>query len=450
MLVRSVWLILILVDLFCVAQYGQNVPFNEDWDLVPPLTGNEPNLASWLWSQNSEHRVPLPRLILLVLLKLTSGDFRAGMFFNVVTLGILAFCMIQVARRLRGGRTIFADAFFAIALLHLGNRENLMWGWQLSFVVPTAMTCALFLVMVSCPTFSTPRTAIFGGACLVLLPLCGANGLLVVPFFALWLIYSGVINWYQAERWIGALLIVSGMIAVILTALYFVGYERSTWYPTVGLRGTLETTGKFLALGFGPGVAKSWKLSIMITIGFLLVSALAAMLAVMRHKGWERQRALGILLFAGNLVVFALALGWGRAGYYQLAQHKGLLPERYVLFAVPILVVCFFVWELYGSKKIGNIAQIALLLGTIVLLPFNTKAGLDSGRWYLREMNSVQNDLLAGLPRSMLVQRHGAFLLHWDENKLSAGMQMLHNAGIGPFAKMREDPVEPINSLKNP
>jgi hypothetical protein len=120
--VWSVWLVMMLVALACIAKYGRNIPLAEDWLLVAPLTGNEPDLTSWLWAQNNEHRVPLPRLILLALLKITNGDFRAGMFFNVITLGVIAFATIQVARHLRGGRTSFVDLRSCTKRLKVGER----------------------------------------------------------------------------------------------------------------------------------------------------------------------------------------------------------------------------------------------------------------------------------------------------------------------------------------
>src|SRR6516225_7885299 len=70
------------------ATYGCNVPFGEEWEVMGPvLAGKQPVTLHWLWSQSNEHRVPVPKLVLLGLLKLTNCDFRAGMFFNVLALG---------------------------------------------------------------------------------------------------------------------------------------------------------------------------------------------------------------------------------------------------------------------------------------------------------------------------------------------------------------------------
>lgn len=40
------WFVMLLAALACVAQYGKDIPLCEDWFLVAPLTGNEPDLMS--------------------------------------------------------------------------------------------------------------------------------------------------------------------------------------------------------------------------------------------------------------------------------------------------------------------------------------------------------------------------------------------------------------------
>jgi hypothetical protein len=296
--------------------------------------------------------------------------------------------------------------------------------------------------MVVQPTLATLRAAVLVGVSLVLLPLCGGIGLLFVPFLALWLSYCGVRHWQTVktsggQRWISGILIGAVAIALSIIGLYFVGYQRPYWNPpSPGIGATLQTAAKFLALGFGPAAAKSWKLSIFVAFALLVPSIGVAVNGVLSHKGLERHRALGVLLFSSSLAVFALAMGWGRAG---LVPTVGM-PIRYVLLSVPALCTAFFVWELYGSHKFRTLVQRSLLIGMCLLIPFNTMAGFQWRDWYLGGMNAVEQDLLTGTPASLLAKRHRKFLVHWwDETKLAAHMQMLHDMGSGSFAKMRKE-----------
>ena len=438
--VWSLWALMLLGGLICISLYGRNVPLAEDWLLVAPLTGNEPEMAEWLWSQNNEHRVPLPRLLFLALLKLSGGDFRSGMVFNVLALGALAAAMIRTARRVRGGRTRYADAFFPLALLHLGNWPNLVWSWQLQFVVATVLTCALLLLVVRQQGLLKPGTALAAGACLVLLPLCGANGLIFAAAMAPWLAFEGWLHWRSKEgsaerKWIGRCLFGFVAAALLLAGLYFVGYERAAWNPpSPGLAATLKTSAKFLALGFGPAAARSWALSVLAAAAVLLSSAVLLSTAVLRLREAARRRAMGLLLFCGGLAILALAVGWGRAG---LVSTVGL-PDRYTLLAVPAFCAAYFIWVLYGPRVSRRFVLTGLLVGMSLLAWPNTQAGFAWRDWYVRGMSAFEQDLRAGVPRSVLAERHHTFLLHWDQTKLESGLHMLKRAGIGPFQYMRE------------
>jgi hypothetical protein len=243
--VWTVWSAMLLIALVCIRHYGRNIPLAEDWLLVSPLTGNEADLSGWLWAQNNEHRIPLPRLVLLALLKMTNGDFRAGMFFNAAALGVLSLFMILLAQRLRG-RTSFVDAFFPIALLHIGNWPNLVWGWQLSFVLPTVMTCAAFLIIVFNPALASPGPALFTGFCLALLPSEQTSCLPLCDLaYLLW-----NLNWRKhGRKWINRFLIGARSFRRLLSCILSV---MGPYWMSSRLWGYADCS-KILALGFGRG-----------------------------------------------------------------------------------------------------------------------------------------------------------------------------------------------------
>src|SRR4029450_7008767 len=107
--------------------------------------------SQWLWVQNGQHRAPLPRLVFLLILKLTHGDFRACMYASTILVGTVTSLMILGIRHVRGGKTRWVDALFPLALLHLGHWENFAWSNQLMHVMPLAAALLLILVMVVQP-----------------------------------------------------------------------------------------------------------------------------------------------------------------------------------------------------------------------------------------------------------------------------------------------------------
>src|SRR5208337_2205560 len=124
--VGAIWALMLILAIFLVLDYGSMVPFWDDWNLVPWLTGEQPVTISWLWEQAGEHRFFLPKLILVSALKLSGADFRVGMYINVLAMAGLGLGFILAARAVRG-KTTCADAFFPIVLLHRGHVDSFLW-----------------------------------------------------------------------------------------------------------------------------------------------------------------------------------------------------------------------------------------------------------------------------------------------------------------------------------
>jgi hypothetical protein len=434
-----VWAATLASILVAIARDGRNIPFEEDWLMVAPMLGQEPDLPRWLWSQNSEHRLPLPRLVNLVLLR-ASGDFRSTMVFNVLSLALVAAAMIVAARSLRGGLTHPADAFFPLLLLHLGNWDNLVWGWQIQFVLPTVLACVLLLVVITDPRQQSRGVSIAGALALICLPISGANGLVLTPALAVWFGYTAWARWRQGESdrlrgsWLpgGA-----ALVATLLCIIYFVGYESSPWNePSPGLRAALETTGKFVALALGPVAASSWLLFGGL-VSFILLGCLIALFAARQSWSDQQIRLAGLLAFFASFAVLALAVGWGRAGR---AAATGRMPTRYVLLAAPALCAAYFTLLLFGKDRMRRTGPAALALLTAVLFPFNTHVGLQRRQWFGTGMVAFERDLAAGALPTVLARRHHGFLLHWDEPLMISSMRMLRDSGIGPFIQLPQEP----------
>ena len=438
--VWTVWTIMLLVALVCVFMYGRNIPLTEDWHMVAPLTENEPHLVNWLWAQNNEHRIPLPKLILLFLLKITNGDFRVGMVLTVLAMGLLTAYLIKVFYNIRGGKTTYCDAFFPLLLLHLGNWENFFWSWQFTFVLSTILTCILIGIVIKYKSPMHIRGAIISSTFMVVLPLCGANGLLYLLPVIPWLAVEGYSHFSLKEpganRWIGFILFCAIALTILIVIAYFIGYERPYWYPpSPGIIATLETSIKFMALGFGPIAEASWGLSGFLVVILIISTAGLLLFAILKSRGTEFRRAIGLLFFLGGNVIFALAMGYGRA---TMVQTIGL-PMRYALLAVPTFIICYGSWQLYGVPVLRKIIQWGLFITMFVLIFHNTLKGLGWRNWYIRGADAVLHDIKIGVPHSKFVARHQKFLLHWNKQMLETRMKQLKQSRMGPFKYMRDN-----------
>lgn len=435
-LVWGTWALTLASLLTFIVIDGRNIPFAEDWLMVAAMTGHEPDLASWLWSQNSEHRLPLPRLVNLTLLRAT-GDFRATMLFDTLILAAVTAGMILLARRLRGGRTRLEDAFFPLLLLQLGNWDNLLWGWQIQYVLPTILSCVILLCIVAPPAAWRRGAAHIGSLALVCLPLSGANGLIVAPPLAAWFGYQawahrGALS--ATRRWLPA---AAAALSLALCAVYFIGFESSPWNtPSPGPGATLATFGKFLALGLGPVARYSWLLFGVLASGALLAAG-AVLVRALRRRDEDHIRTLGLLAFLVASVVLAALVGWGRAGR---AVETGRMPTRYVLLAAPGMCAAYFALLLHGTRRWRRAGPVALALLVALAFPLNTHVGLERRAWFGEGFAAFERDQAAGASAEDLARRHHEFMLHWDEQMMVEGLRQLHEAEIGPFAAWEPDP----------
>jgi len=104
-----------------IARYGLNVPLKDQWRFAPDVIAFMADRYSWdlLWRPSGDHRVLVPRAVMLVLASWTHWDVRAEMWF-VFALALASLCLLgDLARRT------------------IGPRAPRLWMW----LVPACATC---------------------------------------------------------------------------------------------------------------------------------------------------------------------------------------------------------------------------------------------------------------------------------------------------------------------
>ena len=434
----GVWFAMTLLAAWFVAAFGPEVPLGDDYAIVPQITGRRPVTLDWLWSLHNEHRIPLSRLALLGLDRLSGHDFRAGMFATVGCLSALSALLMWAAASIRPGSS-YADALFPIALLNWGHHNNLLWSWQITFGLSTLLAGgAGALILIGGDRFR--GLCVVGLAVLlVLLVLVGAVGVAMVPPLALCLFGLGVARIVRGERR-GSWLLASALPGTVVAALYFVDYQRPPQIDRTGaIMPILRTAAQFLALGIGPLGSEAWR------VAGGSVAALAASSAVLLgvtalRRPEHRPRALGMLAVLGGFGLLTMGLAWGRAGG---GERAGLEP-RYVTLAAPIPCLAVLCWTLHGGPILRRLVPMTTLAAFCVLLWPNSSIGLDQARDRRERSDAVLGDLRDGLPPSSIISRHTPFL-HTSHDDLVAMLPMLRDARVGPFRTLGDDlPMEEI------
>ena len=101
----------------------RNIPYMDDWEIIPIITGHIPVTLKWAWAQHNEHRILIPKLILAFLFRWVASDFRTGLYFNAGLLSSSAALMIVLAHRLRGHQRL-TDAVLPLSILTLAQSKS--------------------------------------------------------------------------------------------------------------------------------------------------------------------------------------------------------------------------------------------------------------------------------------------------------------------------------------
>lgn len=222
--VAAIWAACSFIATALVVHSGRSLPYSDDWQLWPYVSGQRQISAGWLWEQHNEHRIPLVKAVHLVALRAFDFDYRAPIIINVAALSLIALALLLVARGLRG-RTRLSDAAIPLLLLapHL---PPLQWGFQLQF---TATAFALGLILLSAlddRVQPTTRSLVLWSIAVALLVTCGMNGVVVVPV----LVFGLVLSAWRARQAPPTFRVAAVAVAVAGAAAvggYFVGLQST-------------------------------------------------------------------------------------------------------------------------------------------------------------------------------------------------------------------------------
>ncbi len=435
--VWTTWAAMTAALLGYVAAFARDVPWWDDWDLVPVLSGDEPASAAWLWQRHNEHRIPIPKLIHLALAAPAGADFRAAPYVSAVGLSAGALALILAARRLRG-RTEASDALFPLALLHWGQYDNLLWSFQAQFICSTL----LFLVAVTLLAASDrpPGTGriVLAGLCAIALPFCGANGAALAPALAFWL--AGGAPACRKRAWLPVGLAVLVVGAIVLT---FLGYTSPALHPpTPGIGSGLRSALLVLLMSAGPaGAMRHGPLIGLFALLLALAGCVALGRAILAGRV-DRLRGAGVLAAVAAVLALGAGVGWGRAGLFADSPWAVTGVTRYVTLMAPVLCCASLAGTLAGRRLVPYL----LLAAVVVTLPANTRLGYEAARWRADALDRLTADARHGVPPDELSATYRPIVHAVDPELLSARLSMLRRARLGPYRNLPAERAA-VNSM---
>jgi hypothetical protein len=409
----TVWLVMFASGLIYVSRYALVNPYVDEWAFIPVLFGERP-AAPWLWELHNEHRFPLPRLIYLGLFRLT-GDLRTGCWVSFLGISLLAAGLIRLARSVRG-RSHLADAVFPLLLMHTGQGENLYMGYQLAFMLTTALAGVLLglIVTTSWPRRSNPagdpplaRSDSNGDGCdfrrglratIVgwLLLTCGAGGLVYAIAAAAWVLLLAAFGRMSVSRRV--VLVGLAAITPIYVIFYFQGYVRPSHHPpSAGVFESARIALEAQAMAFGPSATGLWP-----AIGLAVCFLGGAVVTGLAMQFRRDIRLAGLLLYVAAGAAVAFGIGWGRSGFM---DNMGF-AWRYGWITSPVVFATYFTWLIRGGR-VAAYGTCALALVALALMPVNSVSGFLNGENKVRSFEAAwEADVRGGWTAEQVVDKH--------------------------------------------
>jgi hypothetical protein len=348
-----------------------NVPFMDDWQFIPLLEKAKNGTLTFqeLWAPHDEHRLLLPRIMIIATMFASKGDYRVQCCISFLAVEIISLCFLWLLIRLNGERFgVWVTWFLAnIALFSPIQFQNWLWPMQFAYFLPYTFLalclCALYLSVGASKKFALAAACALGGN----YSFVQGNLIWVVTLpvilFAPGILEKGVRRKF-AVSWT-----VLGLLAM---GLYFHGLDQNSAAPAYaygheGIPPTFSTFQQlrerpaqtllqmvlFIVGMFGNAVGRGFpvfdNLMLVRRAGALvLLIALAGLYAAWR-KGVLRGRALPwacLLLFAFLTAAF-VCIGRVWRGEYQP------LTTRYTTFGAfcVVAVVMIVASVLFGDTK---------------------------------------------------------------------------------------------------
>ena len=334
-----------------------------------------------------------------------------------------------------------ADAFFPLILLHWSQAENLIWGFQLNFIISVVLAGTLLAVILRCGDSLHLHTALFFSLCTVALGLCGMYGLVYLPAAACWILFAAVRQWWchpAGSRWKGLGIAALALAPLALVICTFVGLRRPASPPNPGVLASVSTSLEFLSGGMGRAAKKFWPLS-----GLVALAACAAIAwqcwRALRDRPAERLRAAGLVCFLAGTVLLALGIGWGRScggpgNGYQL---------RYATLAAPLFCLVFAVCSLYTGEPLRRRLERIFLVAACVLWAVNAYKGLQYASHMNEGLNKLSRDLRNGVPTDALALRYAEQWAYMQPESFRPVVQSFRKACVRPCRGGVYHPEEP-------
>ena len=340
-----------------IIKYAVDMPFWDEWNASPYIIGNPP-LSKILFAQHNEHRIGFGLLIMKMLASFSHWsqiwEIRFVAFLILSSTAALLLVKYKIDKKVS-----LLDLFIPLVMLNIFQWENLVWGFQIAFVLP------LFFLTIWLLTATNVKNSAARNTILTMVSLLASYSViqgLLLPFITILLV---LFEWLRNRKGDKAAFIAAAVNALII-ASYFIGYKFGM-IQDAALRSSINegrllikvnvlvayflqsvrTGFLFNPKGFGASYASGKFIG---SLFLTLVTALLCLIGIFRFYNDKNAHNsfVGSVLVLFSLLFISLITA-GRTSY-------GVAP-RYVTYTMLIPAGLFFI---FSDLKYGRYLKIIL------------------------------------------------------------------------------------------
>jgi len=337
--------------IYMLVVYSVDIPFWDEWELTHFLDASFKGVLTFgnLWAQHNEHRILFPKIILLVIARLTGWNIYYEEGFNVLVgmgiFSVLAAQIIKTSKTIKRPGLVWAIPIVSLIVFSLAQDFNYIYGWQVSLLLGT-LTSIACIVQLSNPVFKWWR---FISAILI----CLVGTYSFAGAIVCWPIGAGLLLMSRERDKRRLSLAIWLAVGIVAIAAYMHGYQRPIGSPPLlsGIAHPLAFLNYFFTyLG---AIAGYTEVSAAIT-GLL---CLAAIPLLIRHIVKQRFAVMGDMLPYIGIALYSLMNGMitamGRVGF----GNAQALSARYITISFPLWVCVVVLLMIVASRQVDEVTK---------------------------------------------------------------------------------------------
>jgi hypothetical protein len=345
--------LLLLAD---ISVFSVNVPFMDDWQFVPLFEKAKNGTLTFqeLWAPHDEHRLLLPRIIIIASTFITGGDYRAQSFITLLVVAVVSACLLWLMVRLNGSKNsvLWTWVLANIALFSPIQFHNWLWPMQFAYFLPYAFlalcVCTLYARVPVLPRFILAAVfALAGNYSFV-------QGNLIWPAVLPVIVFAPDILAKSVRR---KFALAWALLGALATTFYFWGLEHNSAAPDYaygheGVPPTMSTLrqlqedpaqtifrmGRFILAMFGNSIARGFPVADNLVFSQICGAIVLVLALIALSVAWKRGLFLNHALPWACLLLFTfLTAAFVCVGRVWRGDYQPLTP-RYTTFGAFCIV----------------------------------------------------------------------------------------------------------------